>query len=586
MKNKVYLIICLISTAFIISCEKINLLRPSHIPPPTEFLVSDEMPDYILPSTIPPENIEESYIEIKPEVVADGTVFGGYGRRFKYKNEWYVLATNEYQYDINTKNLTPSGKGALLKINNDGSTITKIYSLSLAGDLENTEYWKNLNSKQLVIESDKVTIPSSKAMQKTINFPKYPRRLDRANFYTTNPPPYYDFACYGNLIIYSIYRESQSLINCSDSSDEIEKANYSIPMPNDYDPSIQGVYGMETLDFSALFYIKGKLFITGQKSFADDNPNGYRSYQSSEYTDDSKDYYAVDITKDILNNDNWVKYEFPFPEKRQQFIIKYDRNKLDKIYIYGGISSHYEYKGGYWTWTKDREFTDKDGVWSTEDGINWKEENNIDISKLDNCYYNANQEKIDVVGGYELKEDGTPLEPSYTELNGKYYRALKNTYPIPPIKEILEAADRFETNFTITEEHIKNSGSYQLQVSSVSPDKALESDWANIVPNNEITSAIAWGSGGADLFTLNSKIVRLADYDRQFKLDSQYETALNLSEKYYNLLLKSSMSDFKKYDYYFLYYKTMADMLKMIKDKGNDYFLPDRAVTHYTFDIN
>lgn len=125
-----------------------------------------------------------------------------------------------------------------------------------------------------------------------------------------------------------------------------------------------------------------------------------------------------------------------------------------------------------------------------------------------------------------------------------------------------------------------------MQVSSVSPDKALESDWANIVPNNEITSAIAWGSGGADLFTLNSKIVRLADYDRQFKLDSQYETALNLSEKYYNLLLKSSMSDFKKYDYYFLYYKTMADMLKMIKDKGNDYFLPDRAVTHYTFDIN
>ena len=29
-----------------------------------------------------------------------------------------------------------------------------------------------------------------------------------------------------------------------------------------------------------------------------------------------------------------------------------------------------------------------------------------------------------------------------------------------------------------------------------------------------------------------------------------------------------------------------ADMLKIIKDKGSDYFRPDEAVTHYTFEIN
>ena len=107
-----------------------------------------------------------------------------------------------------------------------------------------------------------------------------------------------------------------------------------------------------------------------------------------------------------------------------------------------------------------------------------------------------------------------------------------------------------------------------------------------ITDNNDITSFIGWESGGGDLFTFNNKIVRLVDYDRQFKLNTQYETALNLAEKYYNLLLNSPTSEFKKYDYYFLYYKAMADMLKIIKDNGSDYFRPDEAVTHYTFEIN
>ena len=150
----------------------------------------------------------------------------------------------------------------------------------------------------------------------------------------------------------------------------------------------------------------------------------------------------------------------------------------------------------------------------------------------------------------------------------------------------METVDKFETNFTITEEHIRKSGSYQLQVSDISPDKAQESDWVSIVPNNDITSFIGWESGGGDLFTFNNKIVRLVDYDREFKLNTQYETALNLSEKYYALLIKAkTMEDYKKYDYYFLYYKSMSDMIKMIKDKGNDYFLPDKAYTHYTFEL-
>ncbi|WP_295295945.1 hypothetical protein [uncultured Brachyspira sp.] len=572
-----------------VSCKKINLLPPSYIPPPTAFPnISEEVPDYPTPTPIPPppEITEDIHIEIKPEIVQNGTVFGGYGRRFKYKNEWYVLATNEYEYKPETKTLNPTGKGALLKIGSDGTTITKIHSLSLDEDVEEFEYWTNLNSKKLIIEENKLSIPS-KSKQRVECFDTYPRRLEVGNFYYNN---LFIFGCYRQLFIYTQNRESSDLINWLDSANEIEKTVYDIPLPDDFDLSIQGVYGMDTLEFSALFYIKGKLFIVGQKSFSDDNINGYRAPEAGPYTDDSNEYYVVDITRDVSDNDNWEKHEIPFPQKRQQFKILYDKNKLDKIYVYGGISVNYEYKYGdghnfkAWLSSTNAFYSEKDGIWSTEDGINWKEEKNIDISKLDNYYYNNNKNKIDIVGNYEF-EDGTPLEPSYTELNGKYYRTFNSTYPIPPIKEIMETVDRFETNFTVTEEHIKKSGYYQLQVSSVPPDKAEESDWVNVVPNNEITYIIGWESGGADLFTFNDKIVRLADYDRKFQLDTQYETALALAEKYYNLLLTSPISEFKKYNYYFLYYKAMADMIKMIKDKGNDYFRPEEAVTHYTFEL-
>ena len=574
------------------SCKKVNLLSPTYIPPPTEFPNieddKEEIPDYPNPTPLPtpPEKTEEKPIEVKPEVVANGTVFGGYGRRFKFKNDWYVLATNEYQYDPNTKTLNPAGKGAVLKINNDGSTITKIHSIN-SGDLEQTEYWTNLNSKKLVIEANKVLIPSKAEQEFSYN--TYKKEFEKLNFFDRSTTyPYWDFLYFTSFTMYFYSRESDSLINWKDSAN-IENKTYNIPEPNADNITIQGIYGRDSLNRAFLFYIKGKLFITGQKSPLDDHILGYRDPKEPNYSDDSNDYYLVDITKDVSDNNNWVKYELPFPEKRQQFNILYDENKLDKVYVYGGISSHWECVDVYFTNTKqwgyiiDKSFTEKDGIWSTEDGINWKKENNVDTSNL--TRYTSFTRKFGIVGGYEF-EDGTPFEPSYTELNGKYYRTFNSTYPMPPIKEIMETVDRFETNFIVTEEHVKKSGYYQLQVSSVPPDKAQESDWANVVPNNQLTSAIGWESGGADLFTFNSKIVRLVDYDRQFKLNTQYETALNLAEKYYNLLLNSSMSDFKKYDYYFLYYKAMADMLKMIKDKGSDYFRPDEAVTHYTFEIN
>ena len=167
INKKMYflLLLFILIVVLIMSCKKINLLSPTYIPPPTEFPnIEDDkpvIPDYPNPTPLPtpPEKTEEKPIEVKPEVVANGTVFGGYGRRFKFKNDWYVLATNEYQYDPNTKTLNPTGKGAVLRIENDGSTITKIHSLSSGSDLEKAEYWKNLHSKKLVITDTEVRIP-------------------------------------------------------------------------------------------------------------------------------------------------------------------------------------------------------------------------------------------------------------------------------------------------------------------------------------------------------------------------------------------------------------------------------------------
>ncbi|MEI0580178.1 hypothetical protein [Brachyspira pilosicoli] len=575
MRIKAALIVCLI---LIVSCKKINLLSSTYIPPPTEF--PNEIPEYpeSTPVPNPPQEPEEKPIEVKPEVVENGTVFGGYGRRFKFKNDWYVLATNEYEYKPETKTLNPTGKGAVLRIEKDGKTITKIHSLKLGDNLEQTEYWTNLNSKKLVIEANKVLIPSNPE-QKAYGYDLYEVKFEKLNFDSDICLyPYYHFAVYSNYTIDFISRESDSLINWAYSANR-EKKTYNIPQPNKNNPTIQGRYGVHGLTFSSLFYLNGRLFLFVRESPMDTHPEGYRDPSAPNFSLGMR-YYSVDVNKDTSDNNNWVEHKFPLRKERDSnTYIWYYKNKL---YVYETRYIHYyEYNNNLWS-NAFEPTADAPKRWSTEDGINWKEEKDWDFSKLE-IYKTLDNYTVPLLS-YE-PPDGTPFEPSYTELNGKYYRTFNSTYPMPPIKEIMETVDKFETNFTVTEEHIKKSGYYQLQVSSVSPDKAEESDWVNIMPNNETSSSIGWESGGADLFTFDGKIVRLVDYDREFKLNNQYETAISLAEKYYNLLLNSPMSEFKKYDYYFLYYKTMADMLKIIKDKGNDYFLPDEAVTHYTFEL-
>ncbi|MEI0698084.1 hypothetical protein R4K92_04005 [Brachyspira intermedia] len=612
-KNKKFyflLLLLILIVVLIMSCKKVNLLGPNNIPPPTKFPIIDdekpEIPDYPDPTPVPdpPEegDIEEKPIEVKPEVVQNGTVFGGYGRRFKFKNDWYVLATNEYEYNPETKILRQLNKGAVLRIEKDGKTITKIYSIN-SGDLEQTEYWKNLHSKKLVITDTEVNIPIKAESQGWATNWEYkipddvPNNIaDHYDVITSNKTKmdYEKFAYIEKLIIYYINRSSSDLLNWN----KVSSSNvFDFPKVDFNNPNFQGRCGNSTRNH--IIYFKGKIFVFKM------NFNFYNKYltyyiePNDVYFYLSKnEYYTIEWGKDMSDAKNWVTNHINIINALylNSYGVWYNENKL-----YLEIPSYYikySYSDKWKLWTNNSVYNGNGIVYTTEDGINWKEEHYdiydiIDKYKLEwagisagysiNAYRFVNETNKMI--GYEMP-DGTPFEPSYTELNGKYYRTFNATYPLPPIKEIMETVDKFETNFTVTEEHIKKSGYYQLQVSSVPPDKAQESDWVNVVPNNQTTSSIGWESGGADLFTFNNKIVRLVDYDRQFKLNTQYETALNLSEKYYNLLLNSPMSEFKKYDYYFLYYKAMADMLKIIKDNGSDYFRPDEAVTHYTFELN
>lgn len=577
MKNKILFLLIILN--LLISCKKVNLLTPSIIPPPTEFKNNEKIPQYPTPTpvlTIPPEKTEEKNIIVTPEIVKDGIVFGGYGRRFKFNNEWHILATNEYKYDPNTKILTPTYKGAILKIDNNGKTIIKIHSISLNDDLEKTEYWTNLNSRKVLIEQDKVKIPTGGTYEVVYKYPDKKYEYKNIKFYRDN------FRYISDVLFNLKGKNTSDLINWIDSPDTY-KREYILPKLNFDNPNFQGRIGSAHWEVK-LLYFKGKFLLFTHPTVYDYYTNGFIPPSSEDFYLDSKYYYTIEVGKDTSDPKNWKTNESPWGRRG---VIDYYRYDGTKIYISGGSTYKYQYNAsdGYWYIMSSEAYAADvlDGIWSTKDGINWEREKspNPFKSAADIIYF-----KVNPLLTYTASDDGTPFEPKYTELNGKYYRTFNTTYPIPPVKEIMEAAERFETNFTVTEEHVKNSGIYQIQVSSVHPDSAKETDWVTIVPKNQIRSSTEWESGGGDLFNFNGKLVRLVDYDREFKLNTQYEEALNLSKQYYNLLINSPVSEYKKNCYYFLYYKAMADMIKIIKDKSNNYFKPEKAFTHYTFELN
>ena len=466
INKKMYflLLLLILIVVLIMSCKKINLLSPTYIPPPTEFpnIEDDkpEIPDYPNPTPLPtpPEKTEEKPIEVKPEVVQNGTVFGGYGRRFKFKNDWYVLATNEYQYDPNTKTLNPTGKGAVLRIENDGSTITKIHSLSSGSDLEKAEYWKNLNSKKLVINDTEVRIPikaESQGWATNWNY-KIPDNVDNnigyywgysydevtgekiEDIYKKITDEYFGYV--EKLIIHYSNRSSSDLLNWKKAS---SSNIFDFPKPNFNNTSFQGRFGNATQN--RIIYFKGKIFVFKLDfSFYDEYLTYYIEPRDEDFYWSKNEYYTIEWGKDMSDAKNWVTNHMI--NGLRVYGVWYDENKLyveiPSTYVKRRYSDRYKLWTNYYVNENDRK-----NVYTTEDGINWKEEpyDIMDKYKLKGAgisrgYDPASGSIINITNemlGYEMP-DGTPLEPSYTELNGKYYRTFNSTYPMPPIKEIME----------------------------------------------------------------------------------------------------------------------------------------------------
>ncbi|TKZ22295.1 hypothetical protein EZH24_13395, partial [Brachyspira catarrhinii] len=145
-------------------------------------------------------------------------------------------------------------------------------------------------------------------------------------------------------------RESDSLINWAYSANR-EKKTYNIPEPNKDNPTIQGRYGVNGLNFSSLFYLNGRLFLFAQESPIDTNPTGYRDPSAPKFAIGMR-YYSVDVNKDTSDNNNWVEHKFPLREGRNSAIdIFYESNKL---YVReNGNDIYYEYikiNDNVWGW--------------------------------------------------------------------------------------------------------------------------------------------------------------------------------------------------------------------------------------------
>lgn len=134
MKKKLYFIFALLILiiVLIVSCNKINILGANYIPPETDF----KLPEEAIPG----------YIDVNPVPAKEGEVFGGFSKKFKYKDKWYILADYIYDYDPERKKLNKTDKNIILEIDDNANIM--IYDKNSKGYSDC--YYMN------VIEEDRV----------------------------------------------------------------------------------------------------------------------------------------------------------------------------------------------------------------------------------------------------------------------------------------------------------------------------------------------------------------------------------------------------------------------------------------------
>ncbi|WP_295298430.1 hypothetical protein [uncultured Brachyspira sp.] len=567
--KKVYLIFSLliIVIVLIISCEKINILGPTYIPPETDFRLPED--------TIP------GHIDVNPVPAKDGEVFGGFRRKFRYQGKWYILADYMYDYDPKSKTLNKKAEDIILQIDDNGNII--VYDKNSKG------YYDLLRMN--VIEENRV-------LYEYYDYGKY--WYSSSSFTTKNcKGEEREHSFLTGITFNNEIRTSSDLINwrTEGSYDNVYKTFPSVS--TDPNASFQGRFGASSyriVEFKDYIYLIGL-----REDFFEQNPDGCRSDNAPPFTISKNVYYRVHKSKDTSIGDNWEKRNTPWGQ-RSSLYVHYDENK---IYVTKGERVYYEHIPGVWDY-RTQSFENDNTIWSTTDGVNWQVEPNS------SAYDKANE--IDFylsLGGnlpYIPNKIETAEEPNWVKLNdGRYYKSDNSPYgtytinnktyyvPIPPYEEIRAAYDSGQEYFTITEEHIKTAGLNQFLIKDKEPNK--DEDWTVITPIDYTDKLMVWQSGGEKvMLNINNKAVQLVDYKQiedMYNTIKEYSIVINYLRKtakelrdgtYWDPDISGGQGGYIKNVLRGMELDAMADMLELLMN-NREYIMPDNAITHYTVEF-
>ncbi|MEI0531398.1 hypothetical protein R4I97_07550 [Brachyspira pilosicoli] len=572
MKKKFNKKLCLISALLIIvivlivSCEKINILGPTYIPPETDFRLPED--------TIP------GHIDVNPVPAKNGEVFGSFRRKFKYQGKWYILAYYMYDYDPKSKTLNKKAEKIILQIDDNGNII--VYD-------KNSKGYDDL-LRMNVIEEDRV-------LYEYYSYGSY--KYSSSSFVTRNCENEERTHTFRTKITFdNMIKTSSDLINWQFEGNGGNIYKTFPPVSEDPNASFQGRFGASgyrTVEFKDYIYLIGL-----EEDFFEQNPTGCRNISLGPFTVSKDVYYRVHKNKDSSIGDNWEKRNTPWGQ-RDNLTVRYDKNK---IYVTKGRRGYYEWDSSDNIWWIHYEFFDNDNtIWSTTDGVNWNTEPNS------SAYDKANE--ISSLGGdlpYIPNKIETPEEPNWIKLNdGRYYKSdnspystykINNKYyyvPMPPYEEIKAVYDRGQEYFTITEEHIKTAGLNQFLIKDKEPNK--DEDWTVITPIDYTDKLMVWQSGGEKvMLNINNKAVQLVDYrqiENMYNTIQEYSIVINYLKKtakelrdgtYWDPNVNFGQGGYVKNVLRGMELDAMADMIELMKS-NREYIMPHDAVTHYTVEF-
>ena len=565
MKNKktIFTAALLILISLMVSCKKFNILGPNTIPPPTDFTVPD--------NTIP------SHVDVRPETAPDNAVFGTYIKRFVYKGKWYILARNMYNYDAVNKTLTKTATNIVLSMDSDNKIVVYAKNLPETSSSSRPQIFNHLKRANIIDDSE-------------IWYEEAP---DYFNFYSINfiyVPGRQSYTYQYSITSNNLSYHSSDLLNWTTKG---SRDNFVMKFPISDKVGQNGLTAFypQIINYKIGNYInvyfKGKLYILGGARYL-----GYGTGRAANTTQ----YKVIDYG--ALNSDdpeNYQYYNYPWNENASD--IEEVRRDENKLYVkrYGYFSWNFiRTENGVDIYELNRNKT-SDDVYSTSDGISWVKENNLDAyNKADICkfphvnYYMDNN----YYGPPITPHPTTPSEPNWTKVGNIYYRIVKTDYPYAPYDEIKAAANRGETQFTITDEHIKNAGLNSFMMSEVHPDDAKGDDWKLITPNNYTEQSFVWQGSESYLFNFNDKIVRLVDYDDLTVRKDDYNGLLNEAKDWRKRGDAGGYTSdygtvYDKEECYFraMYGEARAYMIKKISGFDGKYYYPDEAVTHYVVEF-